>query len=877
MASYVIYPPSVENYAAAFVATSKNAACRVFFSLSRVSTVSEKDIKGIHISIVKQSSGLNVVNKTDEIASDESASRYRSSGIIIINIEKTGLNKVPNESNLYYIDIYNRDIENGWTIGWIYKLQIRLSTIAYSLKTKDGEINIGQTAWLVANGNNFSEWSTYCTTKAIGMPRIQIPMMQDFDSELDGPETNEEEERTLNLSTMEFIGSYSNIDTSELLYSYTLDLYDTINNKLIETSGVLYTNQYYNPNQIAYRFKHEFNDGERAMIRLSYTTINRYESFIDFYFVVEQIVLAGTTIEAITVDFLNNIDDKKFVDDFKKITTIQQDNEEGRVSIKIYSNNPDPFLGNLCLRRTDSKSNFTIWEDIKIFPVKYIPINSLEPVYDYTIESGVFYKYGIQVIDTHGERGIMNPQGRAIIRELEYSYLLGDKGRELKLNLTPLVSSYMYNYSESKVDTIGGEFPYITRNGITKYRSFPISGMISFNMDDQETFTNDNELYYYKDIISQYKDYRKIHHDFKTYDYKREYDFREKVLEFLYDGKPKLFRSATEGNIIIRLMGVSCVPNATLNRMIYTFNATAYEIAENTFENYSKYGLIDVGQWESDLSVYETKIGQLDLDFNIGDNIIAKIFEYYDRSGRNLAGSRISIKNIHHLSLEYCSKPLRVYNNANEIVLGNNVLYGGEKITIYGGRTRYYYFDENIIFNKSSSLICLGGLDEIYDEDGEQITNKIHITVDFLYEEEKTKYEAKKINWQKSKKGIGQLYHHFEPGSNLYNEIYYKYYYEWRNSFRRLNRLTWTTLEAPVGSVFQFLDSTDNKTQNVETMLHEVNDTGILHFYGISDIIGIKYIGRRNPETGEIIKNLPCDVIIDYLYYIIEGQYREDE
>jgi hypothetical protein len=39
-------------------------------------------------------------------------------------------------------------------------------------------------------------------------------------------------------------------------------------------------------------------------------------------------------------------------------------------------------------------------------------------------------------------------------------------------------------------------------------------------------------------------------------------------------------------------MNTSLSPNDTLGRMIHTFNATAYEIAENNFTNLVKYGFI---------------------------------------------------------------------------------------------------------------------------------------------------------------------------------------------------------------------------------------------------------------------------------------------
>lgn len=71
-----------------------------------------------------------------------------------------------------------------------------------------------------------------------------------------------------------------------------------------------------------------------------------------------------------------------------------------------------------------------------------------------------------------------------------------------------------------------------------------------------------------------------------------ERNFKLEVLEWLTNGQPKIFRSPTEGNYIVRLMNVSLVPNDTLGRMIHTFNCTAYEVAENDYENLEKYNFI---------------------------------------------------------------------------------------------------------------------------------------------------------------------------------------------------------------------------------------------------------------------------------------------
>ena len=857
MASTTLYPPIVNNTAAAFIAGDQQY-CRLYFSLSKYSSSTEQ-IKSIHISVIKQSNGQSVVKKID----DSGRGRFRTTGIIIVNTSPT---RVIGEDNLYYIDILNDDIQSGDTFGWypswIYKIQIRLSTVAY-------DNSIGQAAWLNINASNFSEWSTYCTTKAIYKPRITIPIL-DYDSEINNG-YNSDTTHSLSLSTLDFSGSYSNEDNSETLYSYNIQLFD-IDKKLLEDSGILYTNQYYTPNQFRYIFKTELEDTEDYILRLSYTTVNKYEETLDFDITINEIASLETKINAVTIDTVDNIvDNPEFVEKFKEQTSLELEQEDGRVGIKLYSTNINPFNGNICLRRADSKDNFNTWTDIKIVVCVNTVVNDLDMIFDYTVESGVWYKYGVQIIEPFGNRGVINYQRTNLIREFEYSFLVGENGRQLKLKYNNDMNTYTYNYLESKVDTIGGKYPFITRNGNTEYRTFPINGLISFNMDENELFTNDKELYKYNDVVLAYRR-RRREENLGLYDYKLEHDFREKVLEFLQDGKPKLFKSSTEGNSIIRLMQVAAQPNQSLNRMIYSFTSTAHEIAEPTMENYLKFGFYEVGEPSDSFAFSITKLGQLEMNFNIGDNIIEKIWDKYNHSMQNIAGIKQTVDSIHHLELTFTDKPIRVYNNANEEIIGYNIKYNGNKITINGEYNNSYIFDENIIFDKDSTIEVLGGIEDIY-KDG-ILDNTIHIIANFLYDIKQETYNDKVINRATTKKGVGQVYNTFSPGMDIYREIYYKFYYEWDLEFRRLSRLSCTCIEAAPGSVFLIQDGTDDAGSDPKQKYHEINWTGILNLEGFGIIQDIKYIGMRNTD-GSIDETKNIDVIVDYLYYISEGTYKE--
>lgn len=68
--------------------------------------------------------------------------------------------------------------------------------------------------------------------------------------------------------------------------------------------------------------------------------------------------------------------------------------------------------------------------------------------------------------------------------------------------------------------------------------------------------------------------------------------YREKVMEWLSNGEPKLFRSETEGNMIVMLSGVSFAPYEKSGRMVYTMSAQVTEIAEYNGDNLLEYNLI---------------------------------------------------------------------------------------------------------------------------------------------------------------------------------------------------------------------------------------------------------------------------------------------
>ena len=835
MASRTLYPPSIASSLPAFMATKETI--RIPISFSKFNNTNE--FTSAHISIAKKDTGMNVVNTTDDAVNG----RYRAAGIIL-NVPV--LSSTVDGKTTYYVEIKASDLNSkvygysGWIPGWFYKIQVRLSAVNYPGSG-------GQQAWLNTNASNFSEWSTVCIIKTIGNITIDV---DSFDYFYDASDKSKKNTETFG-NNLVFSGLYNCEDVTETLAYYRLKLYTypkSENDKPIEDSGYVY-NSVVNVNEFNYTFKvATTSEITRYVIEVEYNTINNFNDTFNIDFTLSTIALQPVGARVITVD--NDI-----YNIFDDISSLELEEDEGRIALKLYAADSSPYSGNLVVRRASSRDNFLIWEDIKILTFKQKPINSSPIFYDYTIESGVWYKYGVQVINQNNERSELN-QTAAIMRNFEYSYLLGENNQQLKLMFNNDIGNFKRQVIESHTDTIGGKYSTFSRNAATDYKTFPVNGLISFWMDEQNTFTNKKVIYGNSDIVDLYDEYNS-ENDIVQYDYIYEREFRDLVSNFLYDGKPKLFKSPTEGNVIIRLTDVSMSPIQSLARMLYSFSSTGYELADNTIENYKKYNFIDLGNIETDFSVATFKIGQLIGEFNPTDNIFELIKNKYYKE--NVIGYTYDIKLLKGLRIQIDEKPMRILNNAGNYILGHNLKLNDNLITLRNN-INVYELDNNIEFVPSNTLYLLG--------DADNTVKKINAVIDFIYEEIVARYEPKKIASKTTRNGLGQIYGVFEPNVSLYKIIYNKHSFDWTKRYAQLNKIVGIEIESDPGAVFYIQDKTEAIGEE-----HMINSTGLLVLNNISDIVQIRYLGVKTAEGG-IDSTKKASVMLNYYFTILEGGYQ---
>lgn len=409
-----------------------------------------------------------------------------------------------------------------------------------------------------------------------------------------------------------YIGSYiHNNDPTEKEFSYQFILKDGFGEIKADTGILLHNIQStkdeatvsYDEFLCNYKLEPQYNQlGFKLNYKLIYkvVTVNNYE------------LVTFTSIEP-------NYEEKNIEDIPFKIKT-ELNRKNGSVKIQLFNNEDcsimSPITGSFILKRLSDKDNYFKFFIIKEFSLNNVQLNQLNQgiiLYeDYTVESGCNYVYYIQQLNKENNiyTGIRSYMTSNYISVYFDDIFLYDGERQLNIKFNPKVASFKINIQGTKIETIGNQFPVVLYNGKTYYKEFPLSGLISYNMDETQDFilglnykqkikrleTNHHKSYIHQDENQLIYDERIRYNKNNKYqnfqndsnsktnlsdlNYTVEKDFKLAVLEFLNNKKPKLFRSAAEGNYCVMTLNSSLTPIDTLGRMLHSFNSTAYEIMD---------------------------------------------------------------------------------------------------------------------------------------------------------------------------------------------------------------------------------------------------------------------------------------------------------
>lgn len=654
----------------------------VTFSLSSFNSWDE--ITGVEIKINNQANDSSIVRVTK--LSDDT---YLNAGYIL---RKT--NFIKNGSSAI-VNITNEDIV-GWEQGNLYKIQMRFYY-----------------------NTTYSEWSNIMIVKPIHAPILSIATI-----------TNK---TVLSLAPLfEALTSF-NVSDKEMEEKFNFLLYN--NDVLVEESGwITHTEQI-----DKYRFKTILNTEATNKYKLIYkiVSVNGFESSLESSFEVRTLTLS----EEIHLETEN---------------ALVKDNENACAVLNITPIGDTVLTGTYVITRASEKTNFAVWED-----VKYVQFNKFEHntgdnvnVYtfrDFTVENGVAYKYAIQRETSTGYRTNAVSIGKdtdTIAVDYEYGYLVGDDSLQLKLKFNTEISSFKHTKLENKADTLGSKYPTISRNGYADYAEFPLSGLITFHMDEdcltflkfaEDGFYYKNNLIIPKDKLIQNKrrtskkgesksdepfveiigtqDLQSyvIDYNLMSKNIQVEKAFREAVLDFLGNGNYKLFKSPTEGNILISLINVSLSPENTLGRMIYKFSATAYEVGDTSLETLNKFNVIDCGSYE-EVTNFKNQLG-----FNQLNGFFAEGTKLIDLIGKQVASTKdetfVKLKSLWVETYPLLDKKgidsykLRIDSTANEKAQNIDgylsIIINGQTFYFKAGSVLYIEdnLDDNIVIPADSWLL----------------------------------------------------------------------------------------------------------------------------------------------------------------------------
>lgn len=537
-----LFPPFMPSKQDGFVV---NGEGRVYFNLSPLNSIDQ--VEHLQLSLYRQDNNRNLLTDRTYTSSGVSLNTRNS----VLYYKKSEI-KFSASKQMYYVVIPTLEA-SLIPAGLVAKIQIRLGT--QTLRFANGAVydnSTGEEMTEVWNNTQInvlgmSEWSTISIIKTLSPFDIYI---QNFNT---GVVNN------ISTTVYTFVGitNLYNTNPKETIKSTRFVLFDFNGNQLEDSGAIIQPES-----QKLYNY-HTFNKvldpNTTYQVLFEVSTSSGYTQSQRYNFAV--------VLEDRDITYSIELNENYYGMSSEEISLTKT---MVRLVVKdaAYSDEnlkPNTYL----IRRASSKDNFETWIDLAELRCA-IGTSELYATYnDIMVESGITYKYTVQPKMLNTARLVVSDSVEAT-PVYEHTWLLGQNNAYLSIGFNLNLSNFKTVIKEAKIETIGSQYPFFVRNGDIKYREFSLSGLICQNMDATNSLR-----------IGEYEN-RHI----------QERMFRDSLHELLLDGRPKLFKSETEGLILVYLSNVSLTPNNVLGRMLYDFSMTATEIGRVDVDNLSEAEII---------------------------------------------------------------------------------------------------------------------------------------------------------------------------------------------------------------------------------------------------------------------------------------------
>ena len=537
-----LFPPFMPSKQDGFVV---NGEGRVYFNLSPLNSIDQ--VEHLQLSLYRQDNNRNLLTDRTYTSSGVSLNTRNS----VLYYKKSEI-KFSASKQMYYVVIPKLKTPLI-PAGLVAKIQIRLGT--QTLRFANGAVydnSTGEEMTEVWNNTQInvlgmSEWSTISIIKTLSP----------FDSYIQN--FNKGVVNNINTTVYTFVGMTNlyNSNPKETIKSTRFVLFDFKGNQLEDSGAIIQPES-----QKLYNY-HTFN----KVLDPDTTYQVLFEVSTSSGYTQSQLYDFAVVLEDRDITYSIELNENYYGMSSEEISLTKT---MVRLVVKDAAYSDENLKPNIYLiRRASSKDNFETWIDLAELRCA-IGTSELYATYnDIMVESGITYKYTVQPKMLNSSRLVVSDSVEAT-PVYEHTWLLGQNNAYLSIGFNLNLGNFKTVIKEAKIETIGSQYPFFVRNGDIKYREFSLSGLICQNMDATTSLR-----------VGEYEN-RHI----------QERMFRDSLHELLLDGRPKLFKSETEGLILVYLSNVSLTPNNVLGRMLYDFSMTATEIGRVDVDNLSEAEII---------------------------------------------------------------------------------------------------------------------------------------------------------------------------------------------------------------------------------------------------------------------------------------------